>query len=99
MDPVEVQEAREEEIKELEQPVYEVVDLKEAWEMTGKAPIGVRWVDVRKSEGMHRSRLAAKDFRPKSRKDDVEGLYVSMPPLELVKLLIARALKEGTISC
>ena len=58
--------------------MYEVVELKEAWEMTGKAPVGVRWVDVRKSEGMHRSRLVAKEFRPKSRKDDVEGLYASI---------------------
>ena len=84
-----------EEIKELERRVYQVVDLEEAWNKTGKAPIGVRWVDVKKNDGIHRSRLVAKDYKPKSKKGDIEGLYASMPPLELVKLIIVRALKKG----
>ena len=46
---------------------------------------------MRKKEGIYRSRLVAKDFRPKSKKGDIEGLYASMPPLELVKLVIVRA--------
>jgi hypothetical protein len=93
LDPVEVAKAREEELKELEKRVYEVVDVEEAWRKTGKGPIGVRWVDVRKKEGMYRSRLVAKDFAPKHKKNDIEGLYAAMPPLELVKLLMARATK------
>ena len=45
---------------------------------------GVRWVDVDKGFGVYRSRLVAKDFRPKSRVGDVEGLYAATLPLELV---------------
>jgi hypothetical protein len=94
---VEVAKAREEQIEELERRVYEVADLQEAWDKTGKAPIGVRWVAVRNKEGMYRSRLVAKDFRPHSRMDDVEGLYAAMPPLELVKVLMARAAKMNEV--
>ena len=83
LDPDKMQEAREEECKELERRVYVKVPVQECWDKTGKAPIGVRWVDVRKSDGTHRSRLVARDFRPKSRVDDLEGLFASMPPLEL----------------
>ena len=38
--------------------------------MTGKKPIQVRWVDVDKGFGVYRSRLVAKDFRPKNKIDD-----------------------------
>ena len=38
----------------------------------GRAPIGVRWVDVDKGSGVQRSRLVAKDFRPWSRVNDKE---------------------------
>jgi hypothetical protein len=34
---------------------------------------------------MYRSRLVAKDFAPKNKKNDIEGLYVAMPPHELVE--------------
>ena len=95
MDPKKVQEAREEELRELERRVYGKVSVEECWEKTGKDPIGVRWVDVRKPCGRYRSRLVAKDFRPRSRRNDIEGLYASMPPLELVKSLIARAAVMG----
>jgi hypothetical protein len=54
-------------------------------------------VDVLKKEGVYRSRLVAKDFRPASRKNDIEGLYAAMPPLELVKLLMARAAREKEV--
>ena len=94
LDPGKVQEARAEELRELERRVYVEVDEKECWDKTGKPPIGVRWVDVRKGDGSYRSRLVAKDYRPKSRAGDVEGLFASMPPLELVKLVIAMAAEE-----
>ena len=38
--------------------------------------------------------MVAQDYRPKSRKNDIEGFYASMPPLELMKLIIARAAKS-----
>ena len=94
LDPDKMQEAREEECKELERRVYVKVPVQECWDKTGKAPIGVRWVDVRKADGTHRSRFVARDFRPKSRVDDLEGLFASMPPLELVKVLIVMAAEE-----
>ena len=59
LDPEEVKRAREEEIEELERRVYEEVDVEEAWSKTGKAPIGVKWVDVKKKEGIYQSRLVA----------------------------------------
>ena len=97
LDPKQVSEAREEEIGELERRVYEIVDVEQCWARTGKKPIAVRWVDVRKPCGRYRSRLVAKDFKPRYRANDVEGLYASMPPLELVKLLIARAAAVGDL--
>jgi hypothetical protein len=95
LDPKEVRAARSEELAELERRVYVKTDLRECWEKTGRGPIGVRWVDVHKGGGVYRSRLVAKDFRPKSKVGDIEGLYASMPPLELVKLLVARAATES----
>ena len=94
LDPERVREARNEEIRELERRVYVEADTQECWSKTGKSPIGVRWVDVRKPEGAYRSRLVAKDYRPKSRVADIEGLFAAMPPLELVKLIIAMAAEE-----
>ena len=46
--------------------MYVEADVEECIRVTGKKPIGVRWVDVDKGFGVHRSRLVAKDFRPKS---------------------------------
>ena len=45
--------------------VYEKVDVQECWNVTGKAPIGVRWVDINKGDSNtpnYRSRLVAKEF-------------------------------------
>ena len=74
--------------------MFKIVDVQECWDKTKKTPIGVRWVDVDKGEGVYRSRLVARDFRPKSRMGDVEGLFAAMPPLELVKLVIIMAAEE-----
>ena len=86
-----VRAAKEEELKELERRVFVEADVEECVRVTGKKPIGVRWVDVVKGFGVYRSRLVAKDFRPKSGVDDVEGLYAATPPLELVKFLLTNA--------
>ena len=42
---------------------------------------------------MYRSRLVAKDFKPKSTVNDQEGLFAATPPLELVKMVIVKAAK------
>ena len=66
LDPVKVRAAREEELEELERRVFVEADVEECVWLTGKKPIGVGWVDVDKGFGVHRSRLVAKDFRPKN---------------------------------
>ena len=60
--------------------VYEKVDIGECWNITGKAPIAVRWVDINKGDSQnpnYRSRLVGKEF--KTYADD--SLYASTPPL------------------
>ncbi len=81
LDPEKVREAREEEMRKIERRVCAIVDVKECWDETGEPPIRVRWVDARKSNGAHRSRLAAKDYRPMSRVGDVEGFSRRCPLL------------------
>ena len=71
--------------------MWNVVDTSECWDKKGKGPIPVRRVDVHKGFGVHRSRLVAKDYRPKSKVGDREGLFASTPPLEMVKLVIMQA--------
>ena len=41
-------------------------DVEECVRVTGKKPIGVRWVDVDKGFGVYRSRLVAKDLQAQS---------------------------------
>jgi hypothetical protein len=91
LETAKVEAAREEELGELERRVWKVVDTSECWDKKGKGPIPVRWVDVHKGFGVHRSRLVAKDYRPKSKVGDREGLFASTPPLEMVKLVIMQA--------
>ncbi len=66
LDPSLVMAARSEELKEfVKHNVYNKVPLSKCWEVTGKAPIGVRWVDVHKGDKIHpeyRSRLVAKEM-------------------------------------
>ena len=45
---------------------------------------------------MYRSRLVAKDFKPKSKVNDQEGLFAATPPLELVKMLILKAARGSS---
>ena len=64
------------------------------WEVTGKAPIKVRWVDVNKGDDdkpNHRSRIVAKEIRTDSRPD----LFAATPPLEAIKILLSAAVTEG----
>ena len=71
--------------------MWEEADLQECFDKKGRGPIGIRWVDVDKGFGVYRSRLVAKDFKPRSKIDDKEGLFAATPPLELVKVLIMKA--------
>ena len=94
LDANKVRAAREEEFRELDRRVWQEADVNECWEKKGRGPIGVRWVDVDKGFGVHRSRLVAKDFRPKSRVDDRDDLFAATLPLELVKMTIAKAARS-----
>ena len=74
------------------------MDVDECWRVKGKAPIPVRWVDVDKGFGVVRSRLVAKDFKPRSSVGDREDLFAAMPPLEAVKLLVTQGAAESHAS-
>ena len=95
LDPTKVRAAREEGLKELDRRVWVEADVKECWDKKGRAPIGVRWVDVDKGFDVYRSRLVAKDFRPRSRVNDKEGLFAATPPLEFVKMVTRWAARNN----
>ena len=58
--------------------------------MTGKGPIGVRWIDVNKQDEEHllyRSRLVAKDFNT----EDRPYLFKSTPPIGAMRFICSEA--------
>ena len=70
--------------------VYQKVSRSRCLQVTGKGPIGVRWIDVNKQgedDPLYRSRLVAKDFNNYKDPD----LYTATPPLELLRLIISIA--------
>ena len=69
------------------------VSIKECYEETGKAPIGVRWVDINKGDSEHplyRSRLVAKEFNTGA----CPELYAATPPGECLRLMLSRMASE-----
>jgi hypothetical protein len=87
--------AREEEIEEFcKHGVYHKVPITKCYEATGKAPIGVRWIDINKGDKgtpEYRSRLVAKEIKRDSRTD----LFAATPRLEAKKLLFSMAVTKG----
>ena len=68
--------------------------LKECWEVTGKGPIGVRWIDINKGDEVKpkfRSRLVAQEIN----NDGKESIFAATPPLEAKKALFSMAVTEG----
>eukprot|EP00973_Karenia_brevis_P049190 6823036-Karenia_brevis.AAC.1 len=64
--------------------VYKKVPKSKCHQLTGREPIGVRWVDVNKQDNdnpLYRSRLVAKQF--KTGKDP--ELFAATPHLEAMK--------------
>ena len=66
--------------------VYTKVAREEAYRLTGRAPIAVKWVDVNKGDGEepnYLSRLVAKDYKRK-REDNLQPIcsYISSGSLE-----------------
>ena len=63
-----------------------------------KKPVGVRCVDTEKAEGTARSRLVARQFKPRRGVHQLEGFVcASMPPVELVKFFIVRDARRRSI--
>lgn len=78
--------------------LYTKVPINECYDVTGKAPITVRWVDFNKGDSAHpeyRSRLVGRELK----KQDVYGddLFAATPPLEAKKLLFSLATTEGIV--
>ncbi len=68
--------------------VYEKVPLEEHWRVTGKALVGVKWVDANKGDmekPEYRCTLVARE----SDKDKREDLVAATPPLEAKKVLFS----------
>ncbi len=89
-----VESARQEEMRELEKHrVYEVVSVKECQRVTGKNPIGVKWVDINKGDEKnpeYRSRLVAQEINTDKRED----LFAATPPLDAFKIILSIAVMK-----
>ena len=87
--------ARKEEIAEFKKhQVYVKVPLQECYDITGKQPLGIRWIDINKGDEEYeeyRSRLVAKEIK----RDKREDLFAATPPLEALKALFSLAVTEG----
>ena len=92
LDTAKVKKARKEEMVEFaKHGVYHKVPIQECWDKTGKAPLGIRWIDINKGDDKdeeYRSRLVAKEIK----KDNREDLFAATPPLEAKKMLFSMAM-------
>ena len=88
LDPTLASAARDEEIQEImRRNIYTVVPISECWKVTGKKPIGVRFVDVTEIDNEHpnyRSRLVAKEFR-----ENGNAWFAGTPPWEAMRILFS----------
>ncbi len=88
LDPKLIKEARAEELKFMEGfGIFEETSVEDCRRETGKMPVGTKWVDVNTgslAEPVVRSRLVARDFKPKGEKERGD-LFAAMPPLEAKK--------------
>ena len=79
LDPELVAKARSEEVEFMEKiGLYQEVDIAECLEITGRAPISTRWVDVNKGS------MESPNVRCRS------DIFAAMPPLEAKKLLFPK---------
>ena len=56
----------------------------QAIERTGRQPTGITWVDVKKADGRHRSRLVGNDGIDQAK-------YAATPPLKALKAVVSQA--------
>ena len=72
----------------VERKIWEEVPVEECWNITGRPPVSVRWVDTNKGtliDFLIRSRLVARDFKGGDK--DRDDLFAETPPLEAKRLL------------
>ncbi len=68
--------------------VHEKVPLEECWKVTGKAPVGVKWIDTNKGDKEkleYRCRVVTKEIK----KDKREDLFAASPPMEAKKVFFS----------
>ena len=83
--PEKVRGARQEEIAFVKNlNVYKYVTIEEARAVSGKNPIGVKWVDTDKGD-RYRSRLCAMEFKRKA----VASIFSGTPPHESLRIMAA----------
>ena len=89
LDPKKVYDARMEEIKFIrDMQLYDKVPAAECWQVTGKAPISTKWIDINKGDHVnpkYRSRNVAREIARKK----LDGLFAATPPLAVLKLLLS----------
>ena len=89
-----VQEARAAEMSKFrEHNVYSKVPIAEAVRMTGKQPIGSKWIDINEGDAKvpnYRSRLVAKEIK----RGPSDDMFAATPPLEAKKCLFSMAMSQ-----
>ena len=73
--------------------VYSKVPLEECLRVTGKQPIGCRWIDTDKGDDdnpEYKSRLVAKEVKRATR----DEMFAATPPLEAKKALFSLAISK-----
>ena len=91
--------AKHEEVTEVyRREVWTEKPVTECYKDTGKSPIPTRWVSTNKGDKLHpnvRCRLVAKHLAAKyGGKATTEELFAAMPPFELVKALLVKAVQR-----
>ena len=70
--------------------VWSVRPIQEAWKLTGRPPISVRWVEVNKGDDenpKYRSRLVAREIRMAGE----DAIFAPTPPLESLRMVLSYA--------
>ena len=83
--------ARKEEMEEFRKhKVYIKVPVEECYQVAGKGPLGIRWIDINKGDDEnldYRSRLVGKEFND----GQMDGLFAATPPFEALRFLVHEA--------
>ena len=100
LEAIQVTAAKHEELTEMyRRQVWVERSVSDCLKETGKLPIPVRWVVTNKGDELHpnvRCRLVAKHLVAKYGGKDAEDLFAAMPPFELIKSLLVKAVQRNT---